>query len=103
MSLTLRAVLSRTAFCTLAVVLMGSSIGCSSGVRQGMQAFEQGDYATAQQEWTPLAQRGDAKAQYLLGLMHQEGRGVEQDSQQAMHWYQLAADQGHASPRTTSG
>lgn len=42
------------------------------------------------------AQQGDAGAQFNLGEMFRQGRGVEQSDEQAGYWYQLAADQGDA-------
>jgi len=40
--------------------------------------------------------QGDAQAQYDLGYMYEEGRGVKQDSTKAMQCYLKAAEQGHA-------
>ncbi|MFT5395561.1 MAG: TPR repeat protein, partial [Gammaproteobacteria bacterium] len=40
---------------------------------------------------------GNMDAQYSLGNMYLMGEGIEQDDQQAAHWYGLAADQGHMS------
>ena len=48
------------------------------------------------QEWKPLADQGDADAQYNLGLMYDYGYGVAEDDAEAARWYRLAADQGHA-------
>ncbi len=36
----------------------------------GMDAYNLGDYTTAMQEWRPLAEQGDADAQYNLGLLY---------------------------------
>jgi TPR repeat protein len=33
-----------------------------------------------------LAEQGDAKAQYNLGYMYREGKGVEQDFKEAVKW-----------------
>ena len=41
-----------------------------------------------------MADQGDAKAQYNLGLMYREGRGVPQDYITAHMWFNLAAAQG---------
>ena len=41
-----------------------------------------------------LAEQGDAKAQFNLGLMYSKGQGVTQDSKQAVKWYRKAAEQG---------
>ena len=44
-----------------------------------------------------LAEQGNARAQYFLGLMYNEGKGVPKDQKEAFKWYRLAADQGDAS------
>ena len=43
------------------------------------------------------AERGDAGAQYTLGWMYCNGRGVKQDDSLAVDWYRKAAEQGDAS------
>jgi TPR repeat protein len=43
----------------------------------------------------PLADRGDAFAQCLLGFMYHVGEGVPQDDAAAASWYRKAADQGN--------
>jgi len=60
----------------------------------GWEAYSRGDYATALKEWRPLAQQGDADAQYNLGVMYYEGKGVPQDYVQAYMWFNLAASRG---------
>ena len=42
------------------------------------------------------AQKGDAQAQYTLGLMYVSNRGYPQNYVQAVKWFRLAADQGDA-------
>lgn len=42
------------------------------------------------------AEQGYAEAQYYLGIMYDDGKGVEQDSAQAAQWYRRAAEQGIA-------
>src|SRR5947207_4562079 len=39
-----------------------------------------------------LADRGDAKAQYNLGVMYDNGLGVELSPALALNWYRKAAD-----------
>jgi len=62
----------------------------------GLDAYNQGDYATALKEWQPLAKQGDAFAQSNLGQLYQYGLGGPQDYAQARDWYRLAAEQGYA-------
>ena len=49
----------------------------------GSEAYRAGDYATALAEWRPLAEQGDADAQYNLGRMYSQGKGVPQDDAEA--------------------
>ena len=59
-------------------------------------AYARGDYATALQLNLPLANAGDAVAQFNIGLMYDKGNGVPQDYAEAAKWFRKAADQGLA-------
>ena len=65
--------------------------------QNGVTASQRGDFATNLREWTPLAEQGDAVAQFNLGVMYNQGQGVPQDNKTAVKWYKFAAEQGHAS------
>ena len=62
----------------------------------GMDAYNRGDFATALREWRPLAEQGDAKAQFSFGLLYENGDGVPRDYTKARQWYEKAAAQGDA-------
>ena len=49
------------------------------------------------------ADQGDAAAQYSLGDMHSDGRGVAQDDKRAAALFKLAADQGDATAQCLLG
>lgn len=70
---------------------------------KGLAAYNSADYATALREWIPLAEQGNAAAQYNLGVMYRNGNGVTQDDKAAVKWYQLAADQGDAAAQNNLG
>jgi uncharacterized protein len=68
-------------------------------LEDGTAAHDRGDYAAAVTLWRPLANQGVAQAQYLLGTMYENGKGVAQDYREAMKCYRLAADYpGYAAP-----
>ena len=69
----------------------------------GADAYHRGDYATALHEWQPLAELGNAAAQYNLGLLYANGQGVPQDYIHAWQWYEQAAAQGDASAQYNLG
>ena len=71
--------------------------------QKGLAAAQAGDFATALQEWTPLAEAGDVNVQYNLGNMYRRGDGVPQDYAEAVKWYRLAADQGDADAQNNLG
>ncbi len=67
----------------------------AADLEAGLEAYDRGDYATALEEWRPLAEQGDAGAQFNLGLLYDMGRGVPQNYAEAAKWYRLAADGGY--------
>ena len=69
----------------------------------GVAAYDQDDYATALQEFRPLAAQGDARAQFNLGLMYANGEGVTEDDSQAVAWFRQAAAQGQAEAQYNLG
>lgn len=62
----------------------------------GLAASKAGDYARALEIWKPLAEKGDASAQYEIGGLYDVGHGVTLDYAEAAKWYRRAADQGLA-------
>ena len=62
----------------------------------GVAAYAAGDYATARRRWFPQAEQGDAKAQYNLGVIFANGKGVPKNDSKAVKWYRKAAEQDHA-------
>ena len=50
-----------------------------------------------------LAEQGHDLAQFNLGSMYLNGRGVPQDDAEAVRWYRLAADQGNADAQGNLG
>ncbi len=51
----------------------------------------------------PLAEQGDAAAQFNLGNKYLYGEGVLQDYAEAAKWYRKAAEQGDAEAQTMLG
>ena len=70
-------------------------------LEDGIAAFRGGDYATAIQLLRQFAERGNPSAQFYLGFMYANARGVPKNYAEALKWYRLAADQGVASAQQT--
>ena len=69
----------------------------------GYQSYLKGDFNAAYEEWLPLAELGDAEAQYNLGVMYDEGAGRARDLTMAAQWYEKAAEQGFVDAQTNLG
>jgi len=85
-------------------LMLGTTLaGMAQDLDKGLDAYNAGDYEAALTEWRPLANQGDASAQYNLGNMYDDSLGIPQDYPEALKWYRLAADQGHASAQNNLG
>ncbi len=70
---------------------------------RGTAALRAGDDAGAFEILAPLADAGDAEAQFLVGLLYAQGRGVTQNFWQAGRYYRSAGEQGHAGAQVNLG
>src|SRR5881398_2138414 len=86
---------STLAAATAVAALAMTPYAARADVKAGFDAWQRGDFAAAVAEWRPLADRGDADAQYNLGQAYKMGRGVPSDLRIAQTWYEKAAQQGH--------
>ena len=76
---------------------------CAADFDKGLRAAQSGDFATALREFKVLAEQGNATAQYNLGIMYRNGRGVVQDYKEAVKWYRKSAEQGDAKAQSNLG
>jgi TPR repeat protein len=91
---------------TLLVGMMlsvGGSIMRAGPLEDATGASQRGDYATALRLLRPLAEQGNAVAQYNLGVMYTAGQGVAQDDRVAVKWFRLGAEQGNPDAQANLG
>jgi len=86
----------------LASVLLQGNLA-RADFAEGLNAYENKDYATALMEWMPLADAGNSQAQYNLGWMYKRGRGVPQSDDTAIMWFELSAQSEHPGAQSTLG
>ena len=77
-------------------ILCFAAGGTAGSLEDAVAAAQKGDYATAHQMLRPLANKGDARAQFDLGQLYANGWGVRRDFDIAVGWYSKAAEQGLA-------
>ena len=75
----------------------------AQSVKAGIEAWQKADYSAAVAIWRPLAEKGDADAQFNLGQAYRLGRGVPINLAAAQSWFERAADKGHVDAQTTLG
>jgi len=69
----------------------------AAGFDDAAEAYARGRYAVALAEWKQLAEAGDPAAQFRLGEMLRDAKGVRwADFEGAAAWFRLAAAQGSA-------
>ena len=79
-----------TSFIMVAAVLAG----VAAGPARADTAFAHGDFNVAARRLLPLAERGNARAQAMVGFMYATGQGLPQAYDAASYWYRRSADQG---------
>jgi uncharacterized protein len=87
----------------LLIALFAAAGPARAGLTEGLAAYDRADYAVATRELKPLAEAGNAKAQYRLGKMANLGQGQPPDKKDAARWFHLAAEQGLAEAQGALG
>lgn len=76
----------------ITAVLLVICLGCSTGEnRESLEWYQES------------AEKGYPEAQYNLGVLYANGRGVKLSHTEAVKWYRLAADQGLANAQFNLG
>ena len=84
-----------------AVFLM--CVPAHAGLQEANEALANKDYPSALKELQPLAEKGDARAQFHLAELYSNGIGVAMDEKLAVSWYQKSAAQGYVGAQTMLG
>lgn len=85
----------------IALVAASASIAAPAGAatperfEDGLAAYQRNDFEKSLKLLRPLAEKGDARAQYILGRQYQFGQGVKVDRAEAYYWYKRAEAKGH--------
>jgi len=101
------------AACTLSGIAAAQPPGAAAGtapphvaapsVRAGIEAWAAQNWPLAIANFRPLADRGDADAQYAMAQAYFLGRGVPQNTNLAEQWYERAARQGNEEAQANYG
>lgn len=78
----------------LLFLLGGRGAAAGADYDDGLAPYRSGDFVAARGIWEDAASQGDARAQYMLGYLVQNGLGQPWSNRQAAEWYEEAAAQG---------
>ncbi|MDY7538113.1 tetratricopeptide repeat protein [Undibacterium sp. RTI2.1] len=85
------------------VGLVSFTTAVGDDVTDQLQTAFKGDALADISTLTQYAKKGDPQAQTRLGVIYFQGKGVEQNYQQASYWFAQAAARGHAGAQTNLG
>jgi TPR repeat protein len=93
----LAALLIATTFgATISVAQSGAATSEKQQLDKAGDDIEAGKYKEGAAEFKVLGDKGNPFAQCIMGVMYQNGRGVQKDIHQAISWYTKSAKQGFA-------
>lgn len=78
------------------LVVLFSIVFSKDLIESGNEAYKKGDYQKATQLYQKACNSGEALGCSNLGLLYEDGQGVNQDYQKAAQLYQKACDSGDA-------
>ncbi|MGD2081513.1 MAG: SPOR domain-containing protein [Chromatiales bacterium] len=78
------------------VLLALTAAAGADPLTEGLGAYQLGDYEKAYDLWRPLAEQGNVRARFQLGILFGEGQGVAQNPVKAAFWFRQAAQGGYA-------
>jgi TPR repeat protein len=93
----------RAALAASWLVLAAPGAVSAADFDDGFTAYLLGKHDQAFKVWLPLARAGGIEAQFGLGLLFEQGRGVARDLEAAASWYARAAEQGSMRAQTQLG
>jgi len=88
---------------TISVLLLSATLSWGDDFQKAYYAYQKGEYTIAFEGFKKLAEQGDTKAQYNLGVMLEKGHGTIQDYKEAFKWHTLAAEKGDSDAQNYLG
>lgn len=74
-----------------------------AAVKQGLAAFDAGDFNAALKKFQPAAKAGNAEAAFWIGRIYEDGLGVKKNTNTAVGWYEKAAKGGRTDAKLQLG
>jgi len=72
-------------------------------LHSGCDGFQSKAQNEGIEDWLAKAEKGDAEAQFKLGVCYEKGQGVMTNCEEAVRWYRMAAEKGNAQAQCNLG
>ena len=95
-SITRKSIALAATLSALVCGLASTSSAATDPMQEGARYFQHADYKAAVAAWQPLAIKGNPVAQNNLGILYLDGKGVKQDTSEALRYLSLSAASGSA-------
>jgi TPR repeat protein len=79
--------------------LVSMSVAAAS-LKEVGEAIRAKDYKSAIEQLEVMTKQQHPEAEFLMGMMYEYGRGVEQDFVKAANWFRRSAEQGNVAAQT---
>jgi len=80
----------------LTTVCVASVCHADQSYRDGLAAYLDGEYQSAQSHWLKSAKAGNPKSMFNLGLLHEQSKIANAQDAKAQEWYRLAGNSGYS-------
>lgn len=77
------------------LLLLIAATPVHANYEQGIEQYMKGNYKKALKAFTQSAKQGDARAQFHIGNMYENGFGVKKSKSKSIQWYKKAAKKGN--------
>ncbi|MGC2167275.1 MAG: tetratricopeptide repeat protein [Gallionella sp.] len=88
---------------TVTLVFGLVTVSRADQLAEATRAFDAGDFARAATLYKPLAGKGNALAQYHMGILYSQGLVLQPDYSTALQWFMMAAEAHNADAQRELG
>ncbi len=89
--------IARFSAALLVAATLLTSVAAHAGIDEGIAAMQQGKFSDAKLIFEAEAEKGNAVGEFMLGVMNEQGFGIDKNVEEAIEWYRRAADRGMGS------
>ena len=88
----------------LCLLQISAAVFAGEDYEAAQAAYQQGDFGEAERIWRQLAEQGEVRSQFFLGVLYDQGpEPLGKNDTEASRWFEKAASQGHVNAQFNLG